>query len=173
MATVAEPLPDGRRILIGAAGREPFQLLDLATGQRTPIGETGMSSTANARIVSPDGAWVLLRKRSTNPFESPHLLLSTKGAPSREMKGMDKGEVPLRWNTDGTAIYVFNRDGFPTRIIRIDVATGKRTLVREITPTNPGGLPGIRSFAMTPDAQHLAYNYVRKLSDLFLIEGLK
>jgi len=173
MATVAEPLPDGRRALIGAASGEPFQLLDLVTGQRTPIGDTGMSSTAKARVVSPDGAWVLLRKRSANPFESPHILLSTKGAPSRELKGIEVGEVPLRWDTDGTGIYVFNRDGFPTRIHRIDVATGKRTLVRAITPTNPAGLPGIRSFAMTPDAKHLAYNYVRKLSDLYLIEGLK
>ena len=148
-------------------------MLDLVTGQRTPIGDTGMSSTAKARVVSPDGAWVLLRKRSANPFESPHILLSTKGAPSRELKGIEVGEVPLRWDTDGTGIYVFNRDGFPTRIHRIDVATGKRTLVRAITPTNPAGLPGIRSFAMTPDAKHLAYNYVRKLSDLYLIEGLK
>ena len=118
-------------------------------------------------------AWVLLRKRSANPFQSHHVLVSTQGAPSREVKGMEIGEVPMRWNADGTAIYVFNRDGFPTRIQRIEMATGKRTLVREIMPANPGGLPGIRSFAMTPDAQHLAYNYVRKLSDLYLIEGLK
>jgi len=173
MATVAEPMPDGHRAVIGAAGGAAFQLLDLATGQRTPIGDLGMSSTAKARAVSPDGAWVLLRKASADPFKSPHLLLSTKGAPSRELKGLEEGEVPMRWNMDGTGIYVFNRDGFPTRIYRIDVATGKRTLVREITPTNPAGLPGIRSFAMTADAQHLAYNYLRKLSDLYLIEGLK
>ena len=116
----------------------------------------------------------MLRKPSSaSPLESPHILISTQGAPSREVKGFEPGEVPMRWNADGTAIYVFNRDGFPTRIHRIELATGKRTLVREITPANPGGLPGIRSFAMTPDAQHLAYNYVRKLSDLYLIEGLK
>ncbi len=173
MAMDAEPLSDGRRMLITAVGNSPFQLLDLATSQRTPIGEPGMSTTAGARAVSLDGAWVLLRKMSTNPFESPHFILSTKGAPSRELKGLEVGEVPMRWNGDGTGIYVFNRDGFPTRITRIDVATGKRTLIREITPTNPAGLPGIRSFAMTPDARHLAYNYVRKLSDLYLIEGLK
>lgn len=173
MAMDAEPLADGRRMLITAVGAKPFQLLDLTTGQRTPIGEPGMTSTAGARAVSVDGAWVFLRKLSSNPFESPHFILSTRGAPSREVKGIDVGEVPMRWDSDGSGIYVFNRDGFPTRIFRIDVATGKRTLVRTITPTNPAGLPGIRSFAMTPDAKHLAYNYVRKLSDLYLIEGLK
>jgi tRNA A-37 threonylcarbamoyl transferase component Bud32 len=173
VSAAAEPFPDGRKALIGSARNEPFKVLDLTTGERTPLGEPGMNSTANAVAVSPDGAWVLLRKLTPNPFESPHVLLSTKGAPSRGVKGIEAGEVPLRWNTDGTAIYVFNRDGFPTRIHRIELATGKRTLVREIMPTNPAGLPGIRSFAMTPDARYLAYNYVRKLSDLYLIEGLK
>jgi len=169
----AEPLPDGRRALITGFAAKSFQLLDLSTGVQTPLGEPGMSSTANAQVVSPDGAWVLLRKNSGKLLNSPHVLVSTQGAPTREVKGIEPGEVPMRWNADGTAIYVFNRDGFPTRIHRIELATGKRTLVREITPANPGGLPGIRSFAMTPDAQHLAYNYVRKLSDLYLIEGLK
>jgi len=173
MAMDAEPLSDGRRVLITAVGAKPFQLLDLSTAVRTPIGEPGMTSTAGARAVSSDGAWVLLRRPSPNPFESPHIILSTRGAPSRDLRGIEVGEVPLRWDGAGTGIYVFNRDGFPTRITRIEVATGKRTLVREITPTNPAGLPGIRSFAMTPDARHLAYNYVRKLSDLYLIEGLK
>ena len=169
----AEPLPDGRRALIPGAGANSFQLIDLASGARTPLGEPGMSSTAGERAVSPDGAWVLLRRNSGKLLDAPHVLVSTQGAPPREVKGIEPGEVPMRWNADGTAIYVFNRDGLPARIHRIDLATGKRTLVREIMPANPGGLPGIRSFAMTPDAKALAYNYVRKLSDLYLIEGLR
>ena len=173
VASVADPLPNGRRALITGAMANSFQLLDLTTGVRTSLGDPGMSNTANARAVSPDGAWVLLRKNTGKLLDATHVLISTQGAPTREVKGIEPGEVPMRWNTDGTAIYVFNRDGFPTRIHRIELATGKRTLVREIMPANPGGLPGIRSFAMTPDAQHLAYNYVRKLSDLYLIEGLK
>jgi hypothetical protein len=39
-------------------------------------------------------------------------------------------------------------------------------------PVNPSGMSGILNFVMTADGQRLAYNYVRKLSDLFLIEGL-
>jgi hypothetical protein len=168
-----EPTPDGLRALISQSVDDQWLLVDFATGQRTPVGDVGMSSTANARAISPDGAWVLLRTRAVNMLDASHVLVSTKGAPSQPVKGIEPGEVPLRWNADGKAIYVFNRDGFPTRIHRIDLATGKRALVREVTPTNPAGLPGIRSFVMTPDAQHLAYNYVRKLSDLYLIEGLK
>jgi hypothetical protein len=132
-----------------------------------------MSSTANARAVSPDGAWVLLRRNEGRLLDAPLVLVSTQGAPTRVVKGLEPGDLPMRWNGDGTAIYVFNRDGLPTRIHRIDLATGRRTLVREIMPANPGGMAGILSFAMTPDGGALAYNYVRKLSDLYLIEGLK
>ncbi len=168
-----EPLPDGQRALISEVAGNRWLVVDLSTGQPTEVERLGMSSTANARAISPDGAWLLLRRNGASLLDAPHFLISTRGAPDRPVTGIEGGEVPMRWNADGTAIYVFNRDGFPTRIHRVDLATGKRTLVREITPANPGGLPGIRSFAMTPDAQHLAYNYVRKLSDLYLIEGLK
>ncbi|HJW09411.1 MAG TPA: serine/threonine-protein kinase [Holophagaceae bacterium] len=173
MSPFAELVQDGRRALIPGTLANSFQLLDLGSGARVPLGEKEMSSTAGARTVSPDGAWVLLRRNSGKLLDAPHVLISTKGAPSRPVPGIEPGEVPMRWNADGTAIYVFNRDGLPARIHRIELATGKRTFVREIMPTNPAGLPGIRSFTMTPDAQHLAYNYVRTLSDLYLIEGLK
>ena len=172
----AEPFPDGRRALIprvGADSSSTYQVLDLGTGARTPLATEGMSGTAGSQAISPDGAWILLRERSGSLLDAPYVLVSTRGEAKRAVKGVEPGEVPMRWNADGSAIYVFNRDGFPTRIVRVDVATGKRSLVREITPANPGGLPGLRSFAMTPDAKALAYNYVRKLSDLYLIEGLK
>jgi hypothetical protein len=173
VSTTAEPFPDGKRALITGTIANSFQILDLATGTRTSVGEPGMSSTANARAVSPDGAWVLLRRNEGRLLDAPLVLVSTQGAPTRVVKGLEPGDLPMRWNGDGTAIYVFNRDGLPTRIHRIDLATGRRTLVREIMPANPGGMAGILSFAMTPDASALAYNYVRKLSDLYLIEGLK
>jgi len=171
----AEPLPDGRRAVIPYVGSKAttYQLLDLETGSRTPLPTDGMSGTAGAQAVSPDGAWILLRERGGDLLDAPYVLVSTRGEPVRKVKGVEPGEVPMRWTADGTGAYFFNRDGFPTRIVRIELATGKRAVVREITPANPGGLPGIRSFAMTPDARHLAYNYVRKLSDLYLIEGLK
>jgi len=173
ITTTAEPFPDGRRALITGVVANTFQLLDLATGTRTPLGEPGMSSTANARAVSPDGAWVLLRRNSGKLLDAPLVLVSTQGAATRAVKGLEAGDLPMRWNGDGPAVYVLHRSGRPTRIHRIELATGKRTLVREIMPANPGGLPGIRSFAMTADAKAFAYNYVRKLSDLYLIEGLK
>jgi hypothetical protein len=40
-------------------------------------------------------------------------------------------------------------------------------------PVNSIGLAGITSLAMTPDAAFIAYNYQRRLSDLYLIEGLR
>ena len=40
-------------------------------------------------------------------------------------------------------------------------------------PVTPSGMSGILTFVMASDGQRLAYNDVRKLSDLFVIEGLR
>ena len=168
-----EPMPDGHHVLVAGATSLTEQLLDLDTGARLNVGERYMSGTAGARSISPDGRWVILRKHTGRNLDDPLVLASTSSAELRPVKGIEPGDLPMRWNADGSAIFVFNRDGLPARIHSLDQATGKRTLVREIMPANASGLTGIRSFAMTPDAQHLAYNYVRKLSVLYLIEGLR
>jgi len=169
----AEPLPDGRHAVIANVTDNTWYLLDLNDGSRVPFGEPGLSSMLGAKCLSPDGSRVVLRRRAGNVLDDPLLIYPVKGGAAQPVKGCLPGDTSLAWTGDGRGIYVFNRDGLPTRIQRIDLATGARTLVREIMPANPGGMSGIRSFAMTPDARHLAYNYVRKLSDLYLIEGLK
>ena len=169
----AEPLPDGRHAVVAEIATSGWFSLDLTTGAKTPFGEKGLSSTLGTRMLSPDGTRALLRHRTGLVLDDPLLIYPVQGGPPVPVKGLVHGDMPLGWNGDGRSIYVFNRDGLPARITRLDLATGARTLVREIMPVNPGGMSGIRSFAMTPDARHLAYNYVRKLSDLYLIEGLE
>ena len=59
------------------------------------------------------------------------------------------------------------------RIFRFELATGKKTLVKEFMPADPGGITGMSSVTMTPDAGILAFGYRRRISELFLVEGLK
>ena len=40
-------------------------------------------------------------------------------------------------------------------------------------PADPGGITGISSVTMTPDAKIFAFNDRRHISELFLVEGLK
>ena len=62
------------------------------------------------------------------------------------------------------------------RVSRFDPATGRKELVREITPADPVGIlaNNFNNFVfMTPDGRGYAYSVNRILSDLHLIEGLK
>ncbi len=164
-------LPDNQRVLTSI--NEKWFILNLMDGTRVPFSDRSRTSFLGSRPVTPAGDWVMMKQGPGNFLNSPLFLFSLTGAAPIQVKGYEPGDIPMCWNGDGKSIYVFNRDGLPARIHRIELATGKRTLVREIMPANPAGMAGILSLVMTPDAQHLAYNYVRKLSDLYLIEGLK
>jgi hypothetical protein len=63
--------------------------------------------------------------------------------------------------------------GLPVTISRIDSVTGKRTLWKRIAPADPAGVDAIQGFAITPDEKSFVYSYRRRLSDLYLVEGLK
>jgi hypothetical protein len=55
----------------------------------------------------------------------------------------------------------------------VDSVTGKRTLWKQISPADPAGVDAIQGIAITPDEKSFVYSYRRRLSDLYLVEGLK
>jgi len=58
-------------------------------------------------------------------------------------------------------------------MVRLDRATGRRDPLHEFMPVDPSGISGIQEIHMSRDNRSYTYNYVRRLSDLYLIEGLK
>jgi hypothetical protein len=69
-------------------------------------------------------------------------------------------------------MYVF--DGrLPTRIHRVDLGTGRRILLRDITPRDAAGVFGIDRVVMTRDGRSYFYSYRQLLSELFLVDGVK
>jgi hypothetical protein len=61
----------------------------------------------------------------------------------------------------------------PARVDICDVATGARTLWKEITPPDPAGVLAIGPVLITPDGGSYVYSYRRVLDDLFLVTGLR
>ena len=59
------------------------------------------------------------------------------------------------------------------RVDRLDVATGRREPWKELAPADLAGVAGVTNIVLTPDARSYAYTYVRRLSNLYLVEGLK
>jgi hypothetical protein len=58
------------------------------------------------------------------------------------------------------------------KVLRVDVETGRRTLWKEIIPSDPSGAT-IGQILLTPDGRSYAYGLRRDLSKLYLAEGLQ
>jgi hypothetical protein len=58
-------------------------------------------------------------------------------------------------------------------MFELELATGKRKLWKELVPSDAAGIDTIRGITITPDAKAYVYGYIRTLSDLYLVEGLK
>jgi hypothetical protein len=59
------------------------------------------------------------------------------------------------------------------RIDRLELATGKRTFFREIAPADPTGVGSISSVQITPDGKSYCYSFMRGLSRLYVVDGLR
>ena len=169
-------LPGGKEAVFAAAeAGKPVRdyLVDLESGAWRAVGPPDAGNFLGANILSPEGRRVLVGQNIGDPLAMKFVVVPLSGGEPTPVPGIERGDIPLAWTPDGKGFLVFNRDGLPARLSRVDLATGKRELVQEIMPANPAGLSGIREIVMAPDGRGLAYNYVRKLSDLYLIEGLK
>ena len=162
--------PDGRQVLFsGVRGQETFYFsADRQGGAVRAITPAGYGTMPiNLVPLSPDGTRIILMKGGqgfTQPLASPE---------PRLIPGLVKGENPVGWSQDQKAVFVRTMAGLPLVITRVDLASGARQEVLSFTPGDVSGLLFFRSVRMTPDARTFALSYVRKLSDLFLVEGLR
>jgi len=70
-------------------------------------------------------------------------------------------------------LFVIRRGEIPANVVRIDLATGKRTLWKALEPADSAGIDTIGRVNLSADTKNYVYSYVRTLSDLYSVEGLK
>jgi len=161
--------PDQKRILF--SGNEPnkgvrLYVLDVASGKSQPISPEGVNGTTFA--ISPDSQQVA----GIGPDQTGYLYPVNGGEP-KQIRGLNPGEQPITWSSDGKSIYVYQPGELPTRVFQLDLASRKRTLWRQLMPSDPAGVENIGPILLTPDAKTCVYGYHRMLADLYLVEGLK
>ncbi|HMF09132.1 MAG TPA: WD40 repeat domain-containing protein, partial [Thermoanaerobaculia bacterium] len=161
--------PDGRRVL--ATGIEPGRrsrlfIQDISGGQPRALTPEGVSALWKA--VSPDEKSIV----AAGP-DGRIAIYSVSPAEPKPIAGLDPDDLPIRWTSDGRGLYVSKPWEMPARVYVLDVATGRRTLWKEILPPDPAGILGLWPVVITPDGKSYAYSYRRVLSDLFLAQGLK
>jgi len=155
--------PDGRRMLIQAAEQDHLPRLyvvDQNGGAPKPI--TGEEQTVWG-VASPDGKSVAVVSRS-----KPGRIIPFEGGEARALPALQMTDGLLRWSDDGRGIFVRPRGAEPERIERIDVATGARTVVRELNPADRAGLVDLGWFMISGDGRSYVYSYRRNLGVLYV-----
>jgi hypothetical protein len=76
------------------------------------------------------------------------------------------------WTNDGRGVVV-TRGTVPMQVFQIDIATGRRTLLREVAPPDLTGVMGVWLNHWVDDGRGYTYTYTRALSKLFVASGVK
>ncbi len=159
--------PDGKRIVV--CGHEEGKgvrcyVQDVAGGKPRPVTPEGTSQV----FVRPDGREILV-KTSGGELD----LFPVDGGEPRPVPGADADDSVIRWCADGRFLIVARGGEVPARVERLDVATGRRELVRTIGPAELTGVLQVGPFAFSDDARSYAYACRRMSSHLFLVEGAR
>jgi Tol biopolymer transport system component/predicted Ser/Thr protein kinase len=161
--------PDGKRFVF--SGNEPgrgvrFYMQDISGGKPQAISAEGVEAQDFA--ISPDGQMVV----GIGPDQKGYIFPVAGGDP-RIVKGMEAGDLPINWSQDARSIFLYRTGEVPAKVYRLELATGKKTVWKEIAPLDPTGVSTIGPILMTPDGKTYVYGFHRTLGDLYLVEGLK
>ena len=161
-----EWLPDGKRLLVlgfetGKAPRE--YILNVDGGQMKPVVPEGQIG-----LLSPDGKSVIVHRGDKLIF------YPVDGGEPREQTNSVPADIRLvdtrlrSWYTYGSL-----RQEVPLKVYRWDLRTGQKELWKELGPEERAGVYSIGGLSVTADGKWYSYSYVRDLSDLYMVEGLK
>jgi Tol biopolymer transport system component len=161
--------PDGKHFLF--SGNEPDHGVRLYVQDREggkPVAISPEGTYGLAYLISPDGKEVA----AVGPDQKGYLYPVGGGDP-RPIPSLAAGELPVAWSSDGRSIFVYRSAELPAKVDLIELSTGKRTLWKELRPSDPAGVEFIGPILMTADAKTYVYGYRRLLTDLYVVDGLK
>jgi len=160
-------MPEGKQILFtgnqaGHATRCFVQSID--GGQPRAVTPEGISYCQ----VSPDGKLITASDSKSGGAQ----LYAMEGGAPRAIPGLQSGES-VQWTADPNYLYVFQHGAASIRVFRLNILNGQRKLLKEITVPNGPGACEMTHVLFNPDGSAYAYGYIRLLSDLYLVTGLK
>ena len=180
-------LPKGDLVRIGNGAWLPDSKRIVFTGytaDNTPRGYLQEIPAGLPRAITPPG--VVLADTSAARDENSVLgrvgatwvLFPIQGGDGRPVPVLTPGDVPLQWSHGGRYVYTVASVDEGTQaavdVFRVELATGtgrSGRLSRRRTPS--GSRTCEEQSCITPDAQSYCYSYLRRLGDLFVVDGLK
>ena len=162
--------PDGKRLLLQGAERGQKRRLyvqDLPSGKPRPVSKAPYGF--GVRPISPDGRWIV----AYGDWSEDVFLLPVSGGEPQTIPHSKDLDL-IQWTPDGKFLYASIGGSIPARLVRVEVATGRREPWKDLAPAGLSGLIEISQVCVTPDGKSYAYGYGRAgISDLYVIEGLK
>jgi dipeptidyl aminopeptidase/acylaminoacyl peptidase len=161
--------PDGKRLLF--SGDEPgkgvrLYVQDMNGGPAKPVTNEGVNGSLIA--ISPDGKQVAM----VGPDQKPSLLTIDSGE-LKPIHGLEVGDAPIAWTSDGRSLFVYRLGEVPATVNRLDLATNRKQLWKQLVPPDVSGVTDISAILITSDGNNYVYEYGRALSDLYLVNDLK
>ncbi len=161
--------PDGKRFVFSGneGGRGVhYYVQDISGGPPKSISPEGVDALAFA--VSPDGQYVA----GVGPDQRCYMF-PVSGGEAKPVNGMEPGDIPITFSSDGHSIFLYSTGEVPAKVYRLDLASSKKSVWKEIAPVDPTGVSTIGPILMTPDGKTYVYGFHRTVGDLYLVEGLK
>ncbi len=158
--------PDGNHmLLLGAKSGEALRSyeMDLAGGKPVALGPAGFLGFA----VANDGKRVFGRNQAGQPVVFDKDKQSMSVAP-----GIGAREQIQKWTEDGQALLTSTATPWEAEMYRVDVASGKRTLLQRVEPSDKAGSTINLRLYYAEKSKTYAYNARRIVSILYAVEGL-
>jgi len=167
--------PDGKRILL--EGHEVghgvrLYVQDLAGGGPRPTTSEGVRLFSGGEL-SNDGRRVAAVGPDGKAYIYPLDGAGAGGAEPTSIPGWGDNDEPCGWTEDDRGLLAYAHGELPARVVRLDLATGKREPFRDVLPTDAAGVVTIVPLLFTPDGRSYVYSYPRILSQLYVGEGLQ
>ena len=161
-------LPDGRIMVAGIEEGVGFRAYMFSeAGRDASAVVTGVSAPVVGGLPTPDGESILLMF-----FNEPPLIYPIGGSQGRAVPGMTADDFAIRWSPDGRFVFLRRRSDLAT-VERLDIETGERTAWKTVQRSDPAGLaPGFQ-LLLSADGESYVYGYLQRLSELYLVEGLR
>jgi eukaryotic-like serine/threonine-protein kinase len=157
-------LADGKQITIN--GNEPGHgvrcyLVSLGGGKPTPITPEGITGG----LVSPDGRFILAN--------NPVAIYPLTGGPPSSIPNLEPGFTPVQWAEDKSSVYGYHPGQIPAKLYKVNLLSGKQTVVHDLEPETTTGLTFIAPVVVTRDGSRFAFSYYQVRSVLYVISGLR
>jgi len=158
---------DDTKLFVQGPGKKGWRsyLWDSQSGALTPITPNGIADMMP--MPSPDRRSIL----TEGPDGRWHVYSIDGG--DRLVAGTTPHDIPLGWRSDNRSVYVqMHHDENQVAMVDIlDTATGQRTPWKEIRPSLP--VERVERIMITPNGSAYAYNFLSKISELYVADGVR